>query len=85
MKSTVPITFLYGARSWVDNSPGETIKQLRHQSFVKVHSIPGAGHHVYADDAATFNRLINEACATCDAENQAVAEIKPESPEASAA
>uniref|UniRef100_A0A8D8KAQ5 1-acylglycerol-3-phosphate O-acyltransferase ABHD5 n=1 Tax=Culex pipiens TaxID=7175 RepID=A0A8D8KAQ5_CULPI len=84
MKSTVPITFLYGARSWVDNSPGETIKQLRHQSFVKVHSIPGAGHHVYADDAATFNRLINEACATCDAENQAMAEIKPESPEASA-
>lgn len=66
MKSTVPITFLYGEKSWVDNSPGETIRQLRQQGYVKVHSIKGAGHHVYADDAKTFNELVNEACRTCD-------------------
>lgn len=72
MKSTVPITFLYGERSWVDNSPGETIRQLRQQGYVKNHSIKGAGHHVYADDAKTFNQLVNDACKTCDEDYQAV-------------
>ncbi|XP_065078767.1 (Lyso)-N-acylphosphatidylethanolamine lipase [Ochlerotatus camptorhynchus] len=72
MKSTVPITFLYGERSWVDNSPGETIRQLRQQGYVKNHSIKGAGHHVYADDAKTFNRLVNDACTICDEDYQAV-------------
>lgn len=69
MKSTVPITFLYGEGSWVDNTPGDTIKHLRNQSYVKVNVIPNAGHHVYADDAEAFNRLVNEACTTCDSEN----------------
>lgn len=72
MKSTVPITFLYGERSWVDNSPGETIRQLRQQGYVKNHSIKGAGHHVYADDAKTFNKLVNDACKTCDEDYQAM-------------
>ncbi|XP_055596227.1 (Lyso)-N-acylphosphatidylethanolamine lipase [Uranotaenia lowii] len=72
LKSSVPITFLYGARSWIDNRPGDVIRELRQHSYVKIHSIPQAGHHVYADDAETFNRLVNEACATCDEENLAV-------------
>ncbi|XP_053694199.1 (Lyso)-N-acylphosphatidylethanolamine lipase [Sabethes cyaneus] len=70
LKPSVPITFVYGSKSWVDNSPGETIKQLREQGYVKVHRIQNAGHHVYADDAETFNKLVNEACATCDIDKQ---------------
>lgn len=32
----VPITLLYGSRSWVDNSAGEKIKQVRSSSYVNV-------------------------------------------------
>ena len=36
MDKTIPITFLYGAQSWIDNRPGQLIKKLRDQSFVNV-------------------------------------------------
>lgn len=32
----IPITLLYGSRSWVDNTAGETIKQNRSSSYVNV-------------------------------------------------
>lgn len=32
----VPITLLYGSRSWVDNSAGEVIKEKRMDSFVNL-------------------------------------------------
>lgn len=32
----VPITLVYGARSWVDNSAGEIIKDKRIGSYVKL-------------------------------------------------
>ncbi|XP_058820291.1 (Lyso)-N-acylphosphatidylethanolamine lipase [Topomyia yanbarensis] len=75
LKHNVPITFLYGSRSWVDNCAGDTIRQLRQQSYVKVHSIANAGHHVYADDASSFNRLVNEACAIFDVEQKRIEEV----------
>lgn len=34
IRSDIPITLLYGSRSWVDNTAGETIKSSRTQSFV---------------------------------------------------
>ena len=32
----IPITLIYGSRSWVDNSAGETIKKSRASSYVNV-------------------------------------------------
>lgn len=32
----VPITLLYGSRSWVDNSAGEVVKEKRTESFVNL-------------------------------------------------
>ncbi|XP_008550144.1 (Lyso)-N-acylphosphatidylethanolamine lipase isoform X1 [Microplitis demolitor] len=62
----VPITMIYGSRSWVDNSAGETIKQKRANSYVNIQVISGAGHHVYADKSEIFNKHVLEACALSD-------------------
>lgn len=32
----IPITLLYGSRSWVDNSSWETLKQARASSYINV-------------------------------------------------
>lgn len=66
LKPEVPITLLYGSRSWVDNSAGEVIKQSRSSSYVNVQVISGAGHHVYADKSDTFNKYVLEACTLTD-------------------
>lgn len=36
LSENIPITLLYGSRSWVDNSAGETIKQYRPSLYVNV-------------------------------------------------
>ena len=48
LRSDVPITFIYGARSWIDRQPGQIIKEMRTNSHpVEIWVIQGAGHHVY--------------------------------------
>ncbi|XP_076061546.1 (Lyso)-N-acylphosphatidylethanolamine lipase-like [Oratosquilla oratoria] len=59
LKQDVPITLIYGARSWVDRDPGFQIQYMRKDSYVNVEIIKGAGHHVYADKADEFNKLVN--------------------------
>ncbi|CAL4211588.1 unnamed protein product [Meganyctiphanes norvegica] len=58
LRKGVPITLIYGSRSWVDRDPGFQIKYNRKDSFVDVKVISGAGHHVYADRAEVFNELV---------------------------
>jgi len=61
LKEGVPITFVYGSRSWMDNSPAYQMQlDLRTESYVRVEIINGAGHHVYADQPEAFNSLIGE-------------------------
>ncbi|KAG8200343.1 hypothetical protein JTE90_028525 [Oedothorax gibbosus] len=62
----VPITFIYGSRSWVNRQPGLQIKYSRLNSFVDVQVIEGAGHHVYADKPNEFNTLLNRICDSFD-------------------
>lgn len=33
---SMPVTMLYGARSWVDSSSGESVAQIRKQAYTKV-------------------------------------------------
>ncbi|XP_076687114.1 pummelig isoform X3 [Andrena cerasifolii] len=63
----IPITLLYGSRSWVDNSSWETLKQARSSAYINVQAITGAGHHVYADKSDIFNKYVVEACNLSDA------------------
>ncbi|KAJ9576041.1 hypothetical protein L9F63_007141, partial [Diploptera punctata] len=83
LNKEIPVTLLYGSRSWVDNLSGEVIKQKRTESYVNIQVIQGAGHHVYADKSDIFNRHVNEACKLSDSEeltNKSQKLSKPYSP-----
>ena len=58
----INLTFIYGARSWIDRQPALQIKCLLSDRSVDVHVIQGAGHHVYADKHDMFNDLVNATC-----------------------
>ena len=60
LKEDVPLTFIYGARSWVDQKTGHQLKDMRKD--VSVFVIEGAGHHVYADNYQEFNRMVLQEC-----------------------
>ncbi|KAJ6648593.1 (Lyso)-N-acylphosphatidylethanolamine lipase [Pseudolycoriella hygida] len=62
MQDDIPITFLYGEKSWMDNKYGEIIKAARPNSYTQIEIVPYAGHHVYSDNALDFNQFVNEAC-----------------------
>ncbi|KAH8372948.1 hypothetical protein KR009_008779 [Drosophila setifemur] len=62
VRSDIPITFIYGSRSWIDSSSGEKIKSQRGTNMVDIKVVTGAGHHVYADKPDVFNRYVNETC-----------------------
>ncbi|XP_064640660.1 (Lyso)-N-acylphosphatidylethanolamine lipase-like isoform X2 [Lineus longissimus] len=66
---SIPMTIVYGSRSWVDNSTGNLVKFLREDAHVDVQLIKGAGHHVYADRAEAFNSLVNKVCDSVDERN----------------
>lgn len=72
IREDIPITLLYGSRSWVDNSAGESIKESAHHNYVNVQYISGAGHHVYADKPEIFNKYVNDACNLTDTMGRAV-------------
>ncbi|VDD74218.1 unnamed protein product [Mesocestoides corti] len=59
LDSDVPITFIYGGRSWVDMSSGLRVRSLRPNSYVDVMVIEGGGHHAYAQYADEFNAYVN--------------------------
>ena len=66
INNDVPITMIYGARSWIDYETGYTVQKMRSQSYVDVTLIPGAGHHVYADRPDLFNDAVYECCNSVD-------------------
>ncbi|XP_013387926.1 protein ABHD4-like [Lingula anatina] len=68
MSPRVPLTMIYGSRSWVDSSTGYQVKYLRNDSHVDVQIIKGAGHHVYAEKPEEFNTLVRKLCKTVDEE-----------------
>lgn len=57
---------IYGTRSWFDNSTGEKVYSMRPNSFVDVHYIKGAGHHIHAELPDVFNKVVNDICDTID-------------------
>uniref|UniRef100_A0A1L8DAN3 1-acylglycerol-3-phosphate O-acyltransferase ABHD5 n=1 Tax=Nyssomyia neivai TaxID=330878 RepID=A0A1L8DAN3_9DIPT len=71
LDTDVPITMLYGSRSWVDRASGDSIKLCRTDSYVNIQVINGAGHHIYADRPEVFHRYVNDACAFCDNQQRA--------------
>ena len=62
LSEDIPVTFLYGAISWMNNTYGTIIEEARPNSYTHIESIQFAGHHVYSDNALDFNQFVNEAC-----------------------
>lgn len=62
LHTDIPLTFVYGKLSWIDNAPGYKIKLSRPNSYTHVEIVDGAGHKVFSDDENTFNEIVLNAC-----------------------
>ncbi|XP_065192070.1 1-acylglycerol-3-phosphate O-acyltransferase ABHD5-like isoform X2 [Sycon ciliatum] len=58
----VPMTLLYGERSWIDSRIGYKLQDARPHSYVDVRVVSRAGHHVYSDQSRAFNEIMVEVC-----------------------
>ena len=66
LSPSVPVSFIYGARSWMDSSAGERIREARSTSYVNIHFIKKAGHHVHAEQPEQFNTTVNHILSVVD-------------------
>ena len=64
----VPMTLIYGSRTWVDITQGIAVKEQRSQSYCDVQVIEGGGHHVYFDKPEEFNNTVEIICQAIDKE-----------------
>lgn len=62
LSDDVPVTFLYGANTWMNNIYGTIIKETRPNSYTNVKIVEGAGHHIYTDNLFEFNKSVLDAC-----------------------
>lgn len=62
----LPISIIFGSRSWMEVNSGQSVKYLRKGCYVNVKIINGAGHHVYADRPVEFNTEVNRICQQVD-------------------
>ncbi|XP_066265223.1 1-acylglycerol-3-phosphate O-acyltransferase ABHD5-like [Branchiostoma lanceolatum] len=62
----VPITFIYGADSWIDSKTGKQAATLRGDSYVDIIYIPNAGHQIFAEKHDDFNRELVRVCNHAD-------------------
>ncbi|VDO41016.1 unnamed protein product [Onchocerca flexuosa] len=60
LPSEVPMTFIYGSKSWIDSSSGIEVQNERRNAYVDVQIINGAGHHVYVDQKELFNNVLSD-------------------------
>jgi len=59
LDASVPVNFIYGARSWMDHASGRVAQSILQKNQVEVYSVKGAGHHVYADRPELFHQIID--------------------------
>lgn len=62
LSDDVPVTFLYGKNTWMNNIYGTIIKENRPTGYTNVKIVDDAGHHIYTDNAPEFNKSILDAC-----------------------
>jgi abhydrolase domain-containing protein 4 len=58
----IPITCIFGGQSWLENSYGHEIKELRPNSYTHIEYIESAGHQLFSDNASEFNSIVVDAC-----------------------
>ncbi|XP_063056361.1 (Lyso)-N-acylphosphatidylethanolamine lipase-like [Engraulis encrasicolus] len=58
----LPVTLVFGARSWMDSATGNEVAKQRPSSYTHTVVVKEASHHVYADQPAEFNRVVQHIC-----------------------
>uniref|UniRef100_A0A1A8D4S6 (Lyso)-N-acylphosphatidylethanolamine lipase n=1 Tax=Nothobranchius kadleci TaxID=1051664 RepID=A0A1A8D4S6_NOTKA len=67
LPSSMPVTMVYGALSWVDSSSGDRAAEIRgSKAHTKVRLIDDASHNVYADQPDEFNKMVENICKSVD-------------------
>jgi len=66
LSQKVPLTVIYGEKSWVTKMPLEELRNQRPQSFVEIEIIRNAGHHINADQPVLFNEAVIRVCSKLD-------------------
>jgi len=56
---SVPMTILYGLNSWVTAISEDQFEEHEGKN-ISVYLVDNAGHHVYADQAKQFNRIVSD-------------------------
>ena len=60
--NNLPVTFLYGSKSWTSKTYGYIIKECRESSYTDIKIISNAGHHIYSDNPDGFHDAVLDAC-----------------------
>lgn len=68
--SDIPVTFIYGGKTWMRTDYGDIIKESRPNSYTNIEFVDNAGHHVYADNADDFNTYTLNACIVLKSDNE---------------
>ncbi|CAO1317864.1 unnamed protein product [Diamesa hyperborea] len=58
----IPLTFIYGHKSIIEQIDEATLKRLRPNSYYKFNVIMNSGHEVYCKQFKEFNQIIRDAC-----------------------
>jgi len=66
IRKTIPVTFIFGEKSWIDSHSGYATQLMLTENKVCVHEVVNAGHHVYADNAKDFNCIVKSLCDALD-------------------
>lgn len=66
LDSSVPMTIVYGSRSWMDSETGDKVREQRPDSYVSVHKVQRAGHHVHAQQPDDFNAIVRNVFSNVD-------------------
>ncbi|KAK9892124.1 hypothetical protein WA026_018325 [Henosepilachna vigintioctopunctata] len=62
LKSNIPMTFIFGSKTWMDKEMATRIKAMRPHSSVDMKIVDDAGHHIYSEQAEQFNEIVETTC-----------------------
>ncbi|XP_010864002.1 (Lyso)-N-acylphosphatidylethanolamine lipase-like isoform X1 [Esox lucius] len=63
---SLPVTLVYGGRSWMDSATGARVAEQRPNSYTRTVVIEGAAHQVNADQPEEFNKVVQSICDSVD-------------------
>ena len=63
LNSKVPMTLIFGEKSWIDKIDEHLLKKSRSNSYVMYHIMRNVGHELFAFNSNEFNCTVKKACA----------------------